>query len=131
MRTKELNLFILADNALVVNGLRHFLEDRFGASVRISQFFDVKSFLKQVSHTTDAVVVDYSVEGKKGSDIIKAVKDLNPHTEAIFHSSNEEIAATVRGLIREVNSQPAPVSYAFKLDDQYNHYYARALNVRI
>jgi DNA-binding NtrC family response regulator len=125
MKTKELNLYIVAENALVVNGLRHYLENRFGNNVHITSFYDCKSCLKCVRQDTDAVVVDYFMEGKKGSDVLKAVNAINPKTQGIFHSTSTEVATTVEALLRTAAAEPVPGKIVFKMDDQYNHHFVR------
>ena len=125
MKTKELNLYIVAESALVVNGLRHYLENRFGNNVHITSFYDCKSCLKQVKQDTDAIVVDYFIEGKKGSDVLRAVNAINPKTQGIFHSTSTEVATTVEALLKTGTGEPAPASIVFRMDDQYNHYFAR------
>ena len=42
---EKLNVFIVADNALVVNGLKHYLKNKFG-DIDITNFYDSRSCLK-------------------------------------------------------------------------------------
>jgi DNA-binding NtrC family response regulator len=100
MKNRELNLFIVAENALVVVDLKRYLQDKFGSSVHISPFYDKKSCLKKVNKKTNAVVLDYFLEGQKSDKVIRTIKNINPKTEGIVYSSTEEVAAYVAALLR-------------------------------
>jgi DNA-binding NtrC family response regulator len=100
MKNGGLNLFIVADHALVVNGLKHYLEDRFGPDLHIYRFYDSKSCLKKINKDTQAVVLDSVLEGRRGDEILKSIQTINPNTEGIIYSSTEEVAAYVDALLK-------------------------------
>jgi DNA-binding NtrC family response regulator len=95
MNGRKLNLFIVADNVLIVNGLRHYLLNRFGESIQVSNFYDRRSCLRKLNKETQIVVLDQKIAGREGQDTAKTIKKINPQTVVIMHSSNEEVAASV------------------------------------
>ena len=95
MENGKINLFIVADNALVVNGLKHYIQKRFGTWINIFGFYDRKSCLKKVDGSTGVVVLDHFINGKPGIETLKSIKAINPLTEVIMHSSNEEVAELI------------------------------------
>lgn len=95
MKTQGLNLFIVDDNMLMVTALKQYLTNKFGVSVQISTFKDGESCLKVVDKNTDIVILDYFMEGKNGLEILKLIKEINPKTEVIMLSSNEDIALAI------------------------------------
>jgi two-component system response regulator AtoC len=95
MDQQGINLFIVDDNKLLVTGLRHYLEDRFGADVKITTFNDGESCLEKVDANTNLVILDYFMEGKNGLEILKSIKAINPKTEVVMLSGNEDMALAV------------------------------------
>jgi DNA-binding NarL/FixJ family response regulator len=95
MEKQRLNLFIVANNALVGNGLRHYLQSRFGGSVRITNFYNSRTCLKKMDKSTQLVVLDYFLSGKSGLETLKCIKAINPDAEVIMHSSSEAVAACI------------------------------------
>jgi DNA-binding NarL/FixJ family response regulator len=95
METQGINLFIVDDNKLMVTTLKHHLQNRFGVSVKISTFNDGESCLEKVDSETNIVILDYFMEGKNGLEILKSIKTINPKTEVIMLSSNEDIVLAI------------------------------------
>ncbi len=95
MENRIINLFIVADNALVVNGLKHYLNKRFGTTICISNFYNKKSCLKKVNKNTQVVVLDYLENDKSVLETFKKIRTINPVTEIILPSSNEDIANSI------------------------------------
>jgi DNA-binding NarL/FixJ family response regulator len=95
METLGTNLFIVDDNKLMVQTLKQFLQNRFGISMHISTFSDGESCLLKIDKDTHIVILDYFMTGKNGLDILKAIKNLNPKTEVIMLSSNEDMAVAI------------------------------------
>jgi DNA-binding NarL/FixJ family response regulator len=95
MNTQGLNLFIIDDNQLMATGLRIYLNNRFGTNLNISTFNTGVSALKEVDTNTAIVILDYYLEGENGNDILKSIKKINPNTEVIMLSSNEDIAIAI------------------------------------
>ena len=95
MQTQGLNLFIVDDNKLLVTDLKNYLQTRFGVSVKVSTFYDGESCLEKVDKDTHIVILDYFLEGKNGVEVLKSIKDINPETEVIMLSGNEDIAVAI------------------------------------
>jgi DNA-binding NarL/FixJ family response regulator len=100
METQKTNLFIVDDNKLVVTTLKQYLQNKFGDALEISTFYDGDSCLAKVDKETHIVVLDYFMKDKNGLEVLKSIKAINPKTEVIILSSNEEIIPTLR-LLRE------------------------------
>ena len=95
METQGINLFIVDDNKLMVTDLKHYLQNRFGLAVNISTFESGESCLKKVDKDTNIIILDYFLDGKNGLEILKLVKEINPKTEVIMLSGNEDVALAI------------------------------------
>jgi DNA-binding NtrC family response regulator len=95
MQTQGLNLFIVDDNTSMVTALKQYLINRFGISVQISTFSDGESCLEKVDEKTHIVILDHFMQGKNGVEILKSIKTINPKTEVIMLSSNEDMAVAI------------------------------------
>lgn len=95
MDTGGTNLFIVDDNKLMLESLKLFLHERFGKGLTISTFIDGDSCLKKVDKDTDIVILDYHMEGKDGLEVLRSIKEINPKTEVIMLSSNEDVALAI------------------------------------
>lgn len=89
---EKLNLFIVADNALVVNGLKHYLRNQF-EDIEVTNFYDSRSCLKKINKQTQIVVIDQNINDKTGVDTLRSIKTINPETEVVVHTSREDVAA--------------------------------------
>lgn len=89
---EKINLFIVADNALVANGLKHFLGKKF-TDVTISRFYDCRTCLKKINRDTQVVILDHVIHGRSGEEAMRSIKTINPDTEVIMHTSREDVAA--------------------------------------
>lgn len=98
MSSQALNLFIVDDNPLQVTGLRNYLDMRFGAHLNISAFYSGESALKKVDDTTSIVILDYFLEGENGNEVLESIKKINPQTQVIMLSSNEDVAVAIESL---------------------------------
>lgn len=95
MKTNMLNLFIVDDNPLMVLGLRGYLESRFGTDLTISTFSSGAAALQKVDGDTNIVILDYFLEGESGNDVLRSIKKINPKTEVIMLSSNEDMGVAI------------------------------------
>ncbi|HTL83134.1 MAG TPA: response regulator [Bacteroidia bacterium] len=95
MNMKAINLVIIDDNVLTTAGLRNHLNSRFGNEISISTFQTGRSALREIDRKTDLVILDYFLEGENGNEILRAIKILNPGTQVIMFSSNEDIAVAI------------------------------------
>lgn len=87
----KLNLFIVADNALVANGLKHYLQNKF-EDIQVTNFYDSRSCLKKINKQTQIVVIDQNINGKTAVDTLRSIKTINPETEVVLHTSCEDVA---------------------------------------
>ena len=95
MKAQGINIFLVDDNKLMVTDLKHFLRNRFGADLNISVFNDGESCLAKIDKETHIVILDYFLDGKNGLEVLKLIKDINPKTEVIMLSSNEDIVLAI------------------------------------
>ena len=98
METQTLNLFIVDDNKSMVVALKHYIQNRFGKGIKISTFYNGESCIKEVNNTTDIVILDYSLEGKNGLEILKEIKKINQKTEVVMLSNNTDIDLVIESL---------------------------------
>jgi DNA-binding NtrC family response regulator len=96
MEKQGMNLFIVDDDKLVVSDLKIYLNFRFGNDINISTFTDGESCLKKIDKDTHIVILDYFLNGKNGVEILKLIKDINPKTEVIMMSSNEDVSLAIQ-----------------------------------
>lgn len=95
MDNQGINLFIVDDNALMMIGLRNYLTNKFGANLNITTFTTGASALQKIDQTTNIVILDYNLNGEDGNAVLKSIKKINPNTEVIMLSSNEDIAVAI------------------------------------
>jgi DNA-binding NarL/FixJ family response regulator len=95
MKTQGTNLFIVDDNELVLIDLKYYLINKFGANLQISTFSNGESCLEKIDAQTDIVILDYFLEGKNGLEVLKSIKDINPKTEVIMFTSNENTGMAI------------------------------------
>ncbi len=95
MKNQPLNLFIVDDDTTIVNGLRNYLHKKFGNNVAISSYSSGKSALQKIDKNTNIVVLDYNLKGENGNDVLKSIKLINPKTEVIMLTSNEDISVAI------------------------------------
>jgi DNA-binding NtrC family response regulator len=95
METLETNIFIVDNNQRLVTALKEYLQRRFGESIHISTFNDGESCLKKVDEKPDIVFLDSSQKDGHGVDILKSIKAINPKTEVIMLSKNEDVAEAI------------------------------------
>lgn len=98
MTTQGLNLFIVDDNLLSLTSLRDYLDIRFGKDLNISTFLSGAKALEKVDKNTGVVILDYDLKGENGNVVLQSIKKINPKTEVIMFSSNEEIGVAIDSL---------------------------------
>lgn len=96
METQRLNLFIVDDNKSMVAALKQYLQSKFGENINITTFYDGESCLEKINQYTDMVILDHFLNGKNGLEVLKEIKEINPKTEVIMLSSNEDIALAIQ-----------------------------------
>jgi len=96
MSKKKLNLFIIDDNELLVCSLERFLIEKFGSDLTITVFSRIDEALSEISETTDVVILDCFLEDTSdGLKALEIIKQINPMTEVIMLSNNQDIALAI------------------------------------
>lgn len=95
METQGTNLFIVDDNLLLAADLKYYLQNRFGKDIIVTTFENGESCLLKVNNDTHIVILDYFLEGKNGLEILKSIKKINPNTEVIMLSGNEDMGLAI------------------------------------
>jgi DNA-binding NtrC family response regulator len=95
MKTEQSNLFIIDDNQLMVADLRNYLTDVFGEIFTIHTFSTGESALKMVDKNTSVVILDYFLKNELGNEVLKSIKKINPKTEVIMLSSNDDVKVAI------------------------------------
>lgn len=112
MKTYVLNLFIVDDDSLKLAELKNYLDNRFGTSISISIFNNNESMLKKIERYTNIVIADFSLE--EGSKILNTVREINPKTEFIMLSNQEDIALEI------ISFQTGSVDYVIQGEKLWN-----------
>lgn len=100
MQTTPLNVLILGEHALVVNGLKRRLQQKFGSAVNTSVFCDVNQCLRNVQHDTDVLVLDANLEGRCAEAWGRQFRAISPSIEVIIHDSAAQVIDGLRGMLR-------------------------------
>lgn len=137
MTTQGQNLFIVDDNPLVVAGLKNYLNTRFGTNLIISTFNSGALALKQVDKNTSIVILDYYLENENGNEILKSIKEINPSTEVIMLSSNEDIGVAIESfrngatdyVVKGAKAWDKIISDVYKIITYPIHFIARELKI--
>jgi DNA-binding NtrC family response regulator len=95
MKTTDFNLFIVDDDISMLTGLRNYLSKKFGRDMTISTFSSGHSALEKINQDTNVVILDYNLKGENGNEILKSIKSINPKTEVIMLTSNEDVAVAI------------------------------------
>jgi DNA-binding NtrC family response regulator len=95
MENQEINLFIVDDDKLLAASLKHYLQTKFGNDLKTTIFNDGESCLEKIEKNTHIVILDYFMDGKNGLEILKSIKAVNPKTEVIMLSGNEDMAIAI------------------------------------
>jgi DNA-binding NtrC family response regulator len=88
-------LFILEDNIINATKLKNFLNSKFGENLKISTFIDGTTLLSKVDVNTAIVIIDYDLKGELSDKLLVAIKKINPKTEVIILSNNEDIGMAI------------------------------------
>lgn len=101
MKAAVQKVFIVAENALVVNGLRHRLQERYSGLIQVTCFFDFKSCLRKVKEGCNIVITDPVLDGKRGPEVVHSVKLISPRTKVLIYSSTEDVMADMDTILQE------------------------------
>lgn len=90
-------LLLVDDHAVVRRGLRALLEDRL-AGLEVAEAANGDEALAQVEHAFDAIVLDLSMPGRNGFDLLGEIKHRAPKTPVLIMSLHAEEQYAVRAL---------------------------------
>jgi DNA-binding NarL/FixJ family response regulator len=93
MKNNELNIFITDTNKLVVNGLKYYLQNRYGQCVKVYTFNNMQNCLEKLDEEIemDVLIMDPEVYGND-PETLSMVRSINPKAAVIPLSNNETIA---------------------------------------
>jgi DNA-binding NtrC family response regulator len=93
MKNKDnsLNIFLVDDDVLFLTALKHKLQEKFKASVRVSTFLNGEECMRRIEDKPDIVVLDYYLDGPEGThmngiDVLKRIKTVSDKTEVVMLS---------------------------------------------
>jgi two-component system OmpR family response regulator len=98
MKTQKTNIFIVDDDELMVMDLKISLENEFGNGVKVTTFNDGESCLEKVDEDLHIVILDYYMQDKNGMEVLKSIKLINPKTEIIMFTSNDDMITAIESL---------------------------------
>ena len=101
---EDQKLYILEDNIISATALKHFLNLKFGENLEITTFIDGASLLAEVDANTAIVIIDYDLKGEQSDKLLIAIKNINPKTEVIILSNNEDIGLAIETFRKGANS---------------------------
>lgn len=105
MEPTALNLLILDDNKVIAGDLSNYLNNRFGARVKIAAFLDADTGIQNIQEKSHVMILDYSLphEGKgakSGQKFFNSIKRLNPKTKVTVFTSDNDIAGATEEMKR-------------------------------
>lgn len=95
MKRRKINLFIVDDDEATALLVKQYLNNRFGPGLNISTFYSGEECLDHVDEYTDIVILDYFMKDQSGIEVLESIKIMNPKTEVIMFSNNEDIGAAI------------------------------------
>lgn len=100
MSTNPINLFVVDDDESLLTLVKNHLTRKFGQDVNITTFNSGEKCLEHINYETHIVILDYYLKGENGLDILQLIKTINPHTEVIMLSNNEDMVAAIEAFKR-------------------------------
>ena len=93
-----LQILITDDHAVIRQGLKQILLDGFG-KVEVAEAKNAQEALDQIwKKELDAVVMDITMPGRSGLDVLREIKSARPKLPVLFLSMHEEDQFAVRAL---------------------------------
>ena len=110
MENTPLNVLILGDYALVLNGLRRRLHLKFGSAMHAEVFCDAYQCLKRVDRFTHVLVIDEKVDNRTAEEWCRQFLAINPDLEVLVHRNSDHVLQELRMLLhRQLQPEAASV----------------------
>jgi two-component system, NarL family, invasion response regulator UvrY len=90
-------VLLVDDHAIVRKGLRAILDDRF-AGIEVAEASSGDEALAALTHPFDAVILDLSMPGRSGMDLLSEIKHRHPKLPVLIMSLHGEEQFAVRAL---------------------------------
>lgn len=105
MEGSAVRVFIVSDNALVANGLKHLLWRNFQGLISVCCYYDLRSTLQQLKYGCDLIIVDKNLDGITATEALQSINLICPETEGIIYDTNthvlNELASYLQKVIRD------------------------------
>lgn len=95
MNAQGMNIFIVDENQQMDKELTQTLTKRFGKSLNISTFHTAESCLRKVDTNTRFAILVSFIEADRKSAMLKSIKMINPKTEVVILSYNDDIETVI------------------------------------
>ena len=102
METDKFQLFIVDDDNIMAQSLEKHISKKFGNIFNVSVFNSGALALKNLNAQTGMVILDYKLKGENGNEVLKAIKLMNPKTEVVMLTSNEDIYVAIESFKKGV-----------------------------
>lgn len=108
-----LNILVTDDHAIIRRGLRQIISEGLGPGANVEEAGNAQEALEQVwKRDWDVVLMDITMPGRSGLDILKDIKLARPQTPVLFLTMHEEDQFAVRvlkaGAAGFINKESAP-----------------------
>jgi DNA-binding NtrC family response regulator len=128
------NITIIEDNELYTFFLRERLKDLLNLNLIV--YLSAEEYLEHIQegYTSDIVILDYNLPGLNGFEALKKIKKLNPDTEIIILSGNNDVQTAV-DLLKAgafdyiVKDKEAGENVFLSISKALNHQYLRKENI--
>jgi two-component system invasion response regulator UvrY len=98
MNAEPIRIMLVDDHAVVRAGFRRLLEQEAGIRVIAEAESGERAYLLYVEHTPDVVVMDLSMPGVSGFEIIRRITERQPTAKILVFSMHEDASLAVRAI---------------------------------
>ncbi|ARS34876.1 sigma-54-dependent transcriptional regulator [Pontibacter actiniarum] len=93
MKNSPFKIFILDDDVWYSELLEYHLS--LNPDYELKKFHSAKDCLSNMHQRPNVVTLDYSLPDKNGAEVLKKIKELNPDTQVVVISGQEDVATAV------------------------------------
>ena len=98
MNGEPIRIMLVDDHAVVLAGFRRLLEQEAGIRVVAEAESGERAYLLYVEHVPDVVVLDLSMPGVSGFEIIRRITERQPDAKILVFSMHEDASLAVRAI---------------------------------